>query len=151
MSAKLPAVKDGEGLTGKQAVLTDALESGLSINAAAKKAKYSGHSSAAYNAVSKTVERELRRRRSTVLATEGAQAAMRSMIELAKSGPATVRFQAAKFILEVSGHRADDPARLDDPELHEMTPDQLRRFIDNAQATIAEGGDPPVIRVKDQP
>jgi hypothetical protein len=94
------------------------------------------------------VQRALHEYRQRVINTEGATLALRTMIELmGPKVPAGTRFNAAKTILALAGHRVGDDDEGREKDLHEMDEDELRQFIARAQKVIDEGGEPPVIHL----
>lgn len=137
-------------MTDKQAAFVSALLQGHSIPKAGEIAGYS-HPSGAYQAVSsRTVQDALRRFRQRAINTEGASLGYRTMIELcADDQPASVRFQAAKFLMVAGGAgKADED---DDNAIGEMSEQELERLVQKLEENARRGGELPVIRARPEP
>jgi len=68
--------------------------------------------------------------------------AMQTLAELMQPGvPPAVRLQAAKWVLEVSGHRPGGPAEAQGKGLEDMSSDELAATIARLDATIAARAD----------
>lgn len=134
----------GRHLTERQEAIVEALLQGKTIPEAGRVAGYA-HSSGAYQAVSSNaVQNELRARRRKILRLEGAGEATRTMIELlGKDNPASVRFQAAKFILIQDGIAAEGEG-LNDKPLGEMTEAELEGVVDRLKERAGRAAQPPI-------
>lgn len=140
-------IKTGD-LTERQAKFAQALIRGATIPEAALGAGYS-HGESGYQALdSSAVQAALSDYRDRVLKTEGANLGMTTMMDLCDGKVAAgVRYQAAKWLLEHAGHVAAQlGAGGDDPPLHQMTPDQLRKRADSIRQALGQmEADMPVI------
>lgn len=132
--------------TEKQAKFVEALLQGHSIPEAGRIAGYS-HDSGAYQAVSSgTVQKLLREYRQRVVNTTGASRALNVMMDLLdEKTPATVRFNAARWILVAAGIGSDDEA---DKPLAELTEAELERLVDKLEARAKAGEPAPLISVR---
>lgn len=148
MNALLKITSDS--LEEKERAFCQALMTGMSIGDASVQAGYS-HRTSGYEVLRRPrVEKALREFRQRVINSEGATLALKTMIELlGPKTPAGTRYNAAKTILALAGHRVDGPDNKGEKDLHEMDEVQLRAFIARAQKTIEEGAEPPVIKLVD--
>lgn len=139
-------------LSDREQAFVRAILQGLQIGPAAVEAGYS-QAQAGYTVARRPrVQKALKDARDQVIRSEGATVALATMIELmAPQHPAGTRFNAAKTVLAMAGHRVDAPENKGETPLHEMDEVQLRAFIARAQKTIEEGGEPPVIHVLEAP
>lgn len=138
----------GRGLTEPQAKLVDAISSGSSKDEAQHIAGYVTEGNLAQAMRSEAVQAELKARRSAQISGVLAQKALKTLENLIddERTPAATRFSAAKWLLEQSGHTADQGGMTDKP-LAEMTEAELSAFIQRAQQAVDAGGEPPLIKV----
>jgi hypothetical protein len=132
-----------DGLTVKQRAFVEAVAmGGLSLRAAAEQAGYgSPESKGPELARLPHVRAAIVQRRQTVIETDLAAVGLRTMRALMEDTltPAPVRFQAAKWSLEASGHareqaRAGLPAA--DRPLSEMSLSELEEFIARGERAL---------------
>jgi len=136
-------------LTDRQEGIVEALLQGKSIPEAGRIAGYA-HASGAYQAVSSNaVQNALLERRRRILRLEGAGLAVKTMIELmGEDKPASVRFQAARWVAGLAGLDAQEDAIADKP-IAEMTEDELERFVAKVEERAARTGASPTVRLAD--
>lgn len=93
---------------------------------------------------SQAVQAALKAGRAAIIQGDLTNSAMKAIKELlGPKTPAATRLATAKWIVERGEGQADD----DSIPLHQMTPDQLTRFMARAQKVIDEGGERPIIDV----
>ena len=142
--------RNGE-LTDKQIALVEGVLKGTDLVAVATSAGYAASSEFYRDLGSQTVQRTIADRLTRSIASEGASMAYITMIELTKAGVTpSVRFQAAKWLLDAAGHgvTADKDASKADKQIHEMTNDELEAFLARTESIIEAGGSAPIITVK---
>ena len=137
----------GRGMTDIQARLVDAISSGLPEKEAQDVAGYVDAGNLAQAIRSEAVQIELKARRSAKIRATLAQKALATMEGLLDDkNPASVRFGAAKWLLEQAGHtNTQDDAK--DKPLNEMSEAELLAFMAKAQDVVSAGGSAPIIKV----
>lgn len=135
-------------LTDQQAKLVEGLLSGMPSEQAWQEAGYSSELGYRNALRSVAVQAALLEARRAQLSGDLAQEAMQAIRELVtdRTTPAATRLAASKWVLEQAGHGKHEQDERDVP-LHEMTAEQLDRFMAKAQAVIDRGGERPIIAV----
>lgn len=144
----------GAGLTDRQTRLVDSIAIAFDDHAAmptgTELALLAGYGDAAGLGAairSEAVQIELKARRSAKIRATLAQKALATMEGLLDAKvPASVRFGAAKWLLEQAGHtNTQDDAK--DKPLNEMSEAELLAFMAKAEQVVSAGGSAPIITV----
>ena len=154
MGAIVEAASKGNGLTDRQnrlvedlSIALDDQDGLLTDRELAEIAGYSSPADFASAVRSETVQAELKARRAAKIRGTLAQKALKTMESLlGDKNPGSVRFGAAKWLLEQAGH-TDAQAEAKDKPLHEMSEAELLAFMARAEKVVQGGGSAPVITV----
>ena len=139
----------GAKLTDQQRKLVDALQRGASQDEAAAVAGYDNSVSFGNAMRSPIVQGALLESRKALIGGALATKALKAIEGLVtdERTPAATRLAASKWVLEQAGHGGSSASE-DDKPLHEMTEQELARFMARAQAVVDSGGEPPLIAIK---
>lgn len=140
------------GLTDKQAHFLQAYIQHGDIQRASTSAGYSTPQTGYAVLRTPSVQKALNDMRSRLIETEGATIAYQTLLDLMKpTNPGSVRFSAAKYLMDAAGHGAKpDSAR--EKSLQDMSADELAATIAKLDQALADRADvaKPVTQVIEQ-